>query len=77
MSKTEILSELPKLSLEDRQEVRLLLARLDVDEWLDVGELSDDDKQLIDQRLDQCQLNPGSFIPWQEAKRRILDGIKQ
>lgn len=77
MSKTEILSELPKLSLEDRQEVRLLLARLDVDEWLDVGELSDDDKQLIDKRLDQCQLNPGSFIPWQEAKCRILDGIKQ
>ena len=34
MSKTDILEELPKLTKE-RQEIRLRLAELDTDDWLD------------------------------------------
>ena len=38
MSKTEILAELPKLTPAERQEIRLKLARLDGEEWLDGAE---------------------------------------
>ena len=41
MSKSEILRELPKLTLEERQAVRLRLAELDRDEWLDGRTLAD------------------------------------
>ena len=35
MSKIEILDELPKLTKTERQEIRLRLAELDSDDWLD------------------------------------------
>ena len=35
MSKAEILQELRKLTKEERKEIRLKLAQLDPDEWLD------------------------------------------
>lgn len=71
MSKSEILTELPKLTAEERQEVRELLAEIDRTDWLDDGELTGEEKALIDARLDECERNPGSFIPWDEAKGRI------
>jgi hypothetical protein len=40
MSKIEILRELANLTPEERQEVRLRLAELDQDEWLDAGDLT-------------------------------------
>lgn len=40
MSKTEILEELPKLTKTERQEIRLRLAELDSDEWLDRPSIS-------------------------------------
>ncbi|HLG17426.1 MAG TPA: addiction module protein [Blastocatellia bacterium] len=71
MSKTEILSELPKLTPEERQEVRELLADLDGEDWLDDGELTDEEKRLIDARLDECERNPTAFVSWEEAKARM------
>ena len=48
MSKAEILRELPKLTKEERKEIRLKLAELDPDEWLDEGDpLSDTEKTLV------------------------------
>ncbi len=35
MSKTEILEELPKLTKTERHEIRLKLAELDGDDWID------------------------------------------
>ena len=35
MSKTEILEQLPKLTKTERQEIRLKLAELDGDDWID------------------------------------------
>jgi hypothetical protein len=35
MSKAEILSELPKLTKEERHEIRVKLAEMDGDGWLD------------------------------------------
>ena len=77
MSKTEILTELPKLTPEERQEVRELLAEIDGTDWLDDGELTDEEKALIDARLDECERNPKSFIPWDEAKARINASLKK
>ena len=77
MSKSEILTELPTLTPEERQEVRELLAEIDGTDWLDDGELTEDEKSLIDARLDECERHPGSFIPWDEAKARINASLKK
>jgi putative addiction module component (TIGR02574 family) len=77
MSKVEILNELPTLTPEERQEVRELLAELDGQDWLDDGELTDEEKRLIDSRLDDCDRNPDAFISWDEAKARILASLKK
>jgi putative addiction module component (TIGR02574 family) len=77
MSKTEILTELPKLTPEERQEVRERLAEIDGTDWLDDGQLTDDEKSLLDSRLDECERNPSSFIPWDDAKARINAHLKK
>ena len=71
MTKTAILEELPKLTEEERKEIRLRLVELDQGDWLDDGELTDEEKALIDARLDACERNPGAFIPWEQAKAEI------
>ena len=72
MSKVEILRELPKLTPEERQEVRLRLAELDQDDWLDEGILSSTEKALIEERFREMEANPATSIPWDEAKARLL-----
>jgi hypothetical protein len=71
MSKSEILSELPKLTPGERQEVRLRLAELDQDEWLDDGTLTDAEKALIEGRFRDLEASPRTSIPWQEAKAQL------
>ena len=52
MSKTEILEELPKLTKTERQEIRLKLAELDSDDWLDDEDpLTVQEKALLEARL--------------------------
>ena len=72
MSKTEILAELPKLSADERFEIRVKLAELDGDRWLDDDDpLTDEQKALLDARLADLEQNPNASIPWDEAKKRI------
>ena len=72
MSKVEILEELPKLTTEERQEIRLKLAELDGDGWLDADEpLTPEEKALLEARLADIEEHPEKSIPWEEAKRRI------
>lgn len=74
MSKTEILNELPKLTREERFEIRLKLAELDGDNWLDDDDpLSDEQKALLEARLIDMELHPETSIPWAEAKRRLQE----
>ena len=77
MTKVEILNELPKLTQGERQEIRQLLAELDGETWLDDGELTEEERRLIDSRLDDCDRNPDAFIPWDEAKARINASLKK
>ena len=73
MSKTDILLELPKLKREERQEIWVQLNELDGpinDEWTD-DDLADEEKALIETRLNDCDMNPNAFVPWEEAEARL------
>ena len=60
MSKTEILEALPKLTPEDRYEIRLKLAELDGDGWLDDDDpLTGEEKALREARLAAYEKDPG------------------
>ena len=72
MSKTEILAELPKLTPDERFEIRVKLAELDGDRWLDDdAPLTDEQKALLDARVADLEQNPNTSIPWDEAKKQI------
>jgi hypothetical protein len=72
MSKTEILEELPRLTKEERFEIRLKLAELDGVGWLDDDDpLTDEQKLILEARLADMELHLEKSIPWEEAKRRL------
>lgn len=72
MSKAEILLELDKLTPQEREEVRLRLAELDGDNWLDDGALTDAEKALIEARFKDLEANPHTSLPWTKAKEQLL-----
>lgn len=70
MSKAEILEELPKLTADERNEIRLKLAELDGDDWLDADDpLTDEEKALLEARLADIEQHPEKSIPWEDAKK--------
>lgn len=72
MSKAEILSELHKLTKQERFEIRLKIAEMDGDEWLDESDpLTDEEKALIDERLGAHEKKPDAAIPWEEFDARL------
>jgi len=72
MSKAEILAELAKLTPAERQEVRLTLARLDGEAWLDTAEpLTDAEKALLDARLASYEQDPEAGGSWAEVEGRV------
>lgn len=72
MSKAEILSELPKLTPDERREIRLMLAKLDADAWLAAEEpLTDAERALLDARLDAYERDPDAGSSWSEVEARI------
>lgn len=72
MSKTEILEELPKLSKTERQEIRLRLAELDSDDWLDDEEpLTVHERALLEARLAAYVKDPDAGSIWNEVEDRI------
>ena len=77
MSKAEIIEELPKLTPEDRAEIQARLDELAGQGWLDDGELTDEEKRVVDLRLDECERNPSSFVPWEHAKAQIKASLKK
>jgi phage-related protein len=72
MSKTEILDELPKLTPEEREEIRLKLAELDGHETLDSDDpQTDEEKELIEARLNDLETHPEKSNPWSEAEAQL------
>jgi len=72
MSKAEILGELPKLTAVDRAEIQAKLDELAGDGWLDADDpLTDEQKALIEERLDDLEKHPERSIPWPDAEARL------
>ncbi len=76
MSKADILAELPKLTPAERQKVRLQLARLDGEEWLDSEPLTNAEKALLDARLAAYEKDPDAGSSWEEVESRIRARLK-
>jgi putative addiction module component (TIGR02574 family) len=76
MSKLEILDELPRLTAEDRQEIRQKLNEIDGDEWLDGDDpLTDNEKALLEGRLAAYEKEPDVGSSWEEVEQRIQSRI--
>ena len=72
MSKAEIVAELPKLTPAEREEIRLKLAELDGQDWLDEDDpLTDAEKAMIESRIAAHEKNPETAIPWEEYEARL------
>ena len=72
MSKAEIVEELPKLTPAEREEIRLKLAELDGNDWLDEGDpLTEGQRALIEARLEAHEKNPETAVPWDEFAARL------
>ena len=71
MSFSEVLAELPMLSLAERQ---LLIRRaLDLDESV----LSAEDQAVVEKRLAEHRQNPGSSVSLDEMRARLLSRFGQ
>jgi putative addiction module component (TIGR02574 family) len=78
MSKLEILNELPKLTKEERHEIRVKLAEMDSGGWLDDDDpLTDHDKALIEARMEAHDKTPASSIPWDEFDARLRRRLRE
>ena len=72
MSKAEIIAELPRLTKEERYEIRMKLAEIDGGGWLDDDDpLTEEEKRLVDARLREHEENPQSAISFEEFRARL------
>jgi putative addiction module component (TIGR02574 family) len=72
MSKAEILEELPKLTPAERYEILVKLTELDADLWLDHDDpLTEEDKALIEARIEAHERNPETAVPWDDFNARV------
>ena len=76
MSKAQIIAELPRLSAQERAEVQAKLDELAGDAWLDRGELSDADKQMLNATLAAYEKSPDSGSSWDEVKARVQGKLR-
>jgi putative addiction module component (TIGR02574 family) len=65
MSLTEILSEMPKLSFAERQE--LVRRAIEVED----ADLTPEEKAILDERLDDFRHNPNSGVPADQLKAEV------
>jgi len=72
MSAAEIVVELPKLTPEERRAVRRRLEELERNQWVDDGELTEAEKQLLQERLEAYEADPHAGSAWAETKARIM-----
>ena len=71
MGKTEILTELPKLTPGELIEIQAKLDELVGEVWSDGGELTDADKAKLNDALIEYQKNPDAGSSWEEVEARI------
>jgi len=71
MSTKEIIAELPKLTPDERLKILAKIRELQGDEWQDEGELTEEQKRLIEKRVAEHERNPQSAIPWKKFEARL------
>ena len=78
MSTVKILEELPKLTTEERNEIRLRLAELDRNLWFDDEEpLTDTERAILEARLAAYEQDPDAGSSWAEVEARIRARLSQ
>jgi hypothetical protein len=77
MSFQELLAELPSLTVEQRDLLRIRLAELAGEDWMDADELTPEEKALIEERMAEHERNPAATISWEvmEAKLKARYGL--
>ena len=62
----------PRLTPQERQEIRRRLGELDDDEWLDADDpLTDEEKALLEARLAAYEKDPDVGSSWDEVEARL------
>jgi putative addiction module component (TIGR02574 family) len=72
MSKVEILQVLPNLSAEERREILDKLLQLEGEGWLEAADLTDEERRLIESRLEAHRQNPEAAIPWENVEAKLI-----
>lgn len=73
MSKTQILEELPKLSVADRSQLFARLAELHEADLLAEGAPSPSERKALDGALAEFEQDPSPGEPWREVFRQIRE----
>ena len=77
MGKAEILEALPKLTAEDRYEIRQKLNEIEGADWLDGDDpLTAEEKALLELRLTAYEKEPDKGSSWEEVEARIQKRIE-
>lgn len=71
MSFQDVLAELPKLTPEQRDALRARLAAMAGEEWMDDGELTADQKAVIEARIADHERNPASGVLWEVMEEKL------
>jgi putative addiction module component (TIGR02574 family) len=72
MSKSEILNSLPNLNAKERREILDRLLQLEGEGWLDATDLTDEEQQVIESRLEAHRQNPDAAIPWDDVEAKLV-----
>jgi hypothetical protein len=71
MSNAEIMAELAKLKIEEREQIFQRLCELQEEELLRGIGPTEEEKKLLDQALAEFERDGNSGTPWREALRRV------
>ena len=72
MSKAEILQVLPSLSAKERREILERLLQLEGEGWLEAADLTDEERRLVESRLEAHRQNPEEAIPWEDVEAKLI-----
>ena len=63
---------LPSLSVEERREILDKILQLEGEGWLDAADLTDEERRLIESRLEAHRQNPDAAIPWEDIEAKLI-----
>jgi hypothetical protein len=73
MSKSQILEELPRLTVSDRSQLFARLAELHEADLLDGGAPAPAERQALDETFADFERDPGPGEPWRDVFRQIRE----